>query len=248
MEETEVQESVEDEIATQEPEAHVEPEDEHQEAQEETQPEETAQEKNWREIRRRKKELEDTVRMQKELIDELKTIRTPPEAPEVDEIDSIGDEEYIPKGKVSRLAEKKAEAMFEKKMAQYQKQQDQSQFLEKLKRQYSDFSEIVTPETLALLEEKEPELAQTIADAQDPYKIGVQSYKYIKALGLVADVPTKRRVKEVEKRLEKNSKTVQSPQAFDKRPMAEAYRMSSSEKNKLYEEMMGYASQAGSVY
>ena len=57
------------------------------------------------------------------------------------------------------------------------------QFMDRLNRQYSDFSEVVNPETLSILEEKEPELAATIADLKDPYKIGVQSYKYIKAMG-----------------------------------------------------------------
>ena len=64
------------------------------------------------------------------------------------------------------------------------KKQHEDQFMDRLNRQYSDFSEVVNPETLSILEEKEPELAATIADLKDPYKIGVQSYKYIKAMGL----------------------------------------------------------------
>ena len=61
----------------------------------------------------------------------------------------------------------------------------------------------------------------------------------------------KRHAKEVEKKIEKNEKTVQSPQAYNKRPMAQAFsmtNMSDGEKTKLYEEMMGYASQAGHGY
>lgn len=64
--------------------------------------------------------------------------------------------------------------------------QQQSQFnrLNSLKGKFSDFDEVVNPETLAILEEQEPELAQTICELKDPYKIGVQSYKYIKALNI----------------------------------------------------------------
>ncbi len=73
-----------------------------------------------------------------------------------------------------------------------------------MRRQYPDFSDVVNPDTLALFEEQEPELAATIADSKDPYKMGIQSYKYIKALGLVSKAPEARHAKEVDKKLEKN--------------------------------------------
>ena len=54
-------------------------------------------------------------------------------------------------------------------------------------------------------------------------------------------VPSARRAKEVEKKLEQNAKTVQTPQAYDKRPMAQAFQMSKAEMANIYKEMMGYA-------
>jgi len=123
------------------------------------------------------------------------------------------------------------------------KQRDQDQFLDRLKRKYSDFDDVVNADTMALLEQQDPELAETIVDLKDPYKIGMQTYKYVKAMNLNAKVPESRRAKEVDKKLEQNAKTVQSPQAYDKRPMAQAFKMTEAEKNQLYSEMMGYASQ-----
>jgi hypothetical protein len=171
---------------------------------------------------------------------------------EVDEFDAISDEEFIPKGKVKGLVRKEAERIAEsiakREYEKLAKEQEQSRFMEKLQRQYSDFSEVVTQETLALLEEQEPELAETIADTKDPYKIGIQSYKYIKALGLVQKAPEARRAKEVDRKIKENEKIVQSPMTYDKRPMAQAFKLTDAEKSKLYEEMTQYAGQAGFGY
>src|SRR5690606_21738768 len=137
---------------------------------------------------------------------------------EPDEFDKIGDEEFIPLGKVKKLAEKNtqkvlknAEDLVRQEVEKALKKQQDSQFMDRLNRQYSDFSEIVNPETLSILEEKEPELAATIAESKDPYKIGVQSYKYIKALGLSQSAKEVRREKEVDKAIAKSEKAVTSP-------------------------------------
>ena len=70
---------------------------------------------------------------------------------------------------------------------------------------------------------------------------------FIKAMNLV-DVSTQtRHAKEVQKKIDKNEKSVQTPQAFNKRPMAQAFSMANTsreEQTKIYEEMMGYASQS----
>lgn len=213
--------------------------------------EETQSDRDWKEIRARKKELERELKMQREMNERLLKMTeqaAPQPKQEVDELDSIGDDEYIPKGKVKRLVEQSARKYAQQIVQEETQRVQQSQFLDRLKRQFSDFDEIVNTETLALLEQNDPELASTIADLADPYKMGLQSYKYIKAAGLSAKVPQARRVKEVDKRIEENAKTVQSPQAYEKRPLAEAYRMTDADKSKLYEEMTGYASQAGFSY
>ena len=173
---------------------------------------------------------------------------------ELDELDKIGDEEFIPLGKVKKLAEKNsqkvlknAEELVKQEVAKALKQREQEQFMDRLNRQYSDFSEVVNPETLSILEEKEPELAATIAELKDPYKIGVQSYKYIKAMGLSKAATESRREKEIDKAIAKQEKTVTSPMAFDKRPIAQAFQLTDAMKKELYREMHGYAAMASSV-
>ena len=173
------------------------------------------------------------------------------QAEEVDEFESIGADEFIPKGKVEKLVEKKAqkyaEQIAKREVDNYFKKQNDSQFLDRLNRQYSDFTEVVNPETLSILEEKEPELASTIADLKDPYKIGVQSYKYIKAMGLSQAAKESRREKEIDKAIDKSEKAITSPIANDKRPIAQAFKLTDAMKKDLYREMHGYAALASSV-
>lgn len=214
---------------------------------------EDAQERNWRELNRVKRELEKKAKMQEEWIEKLMQQQQQTQAvqtQEVDDLDSIPDDDYLQKGKGKKLVKKEVEPLqkrIDELEARLQKQTQANQF-DNLKRKYPDFDDVVNPETIAVFEEQEPELAETIIALKDPYKIGMQTYKYIKALNISDQVPKARRSKEIEKRLESNKKTIQSPQAFDKRPMAQAFKLTDSEKSKLYEEMMFYASQAGSSY
>jgi len=177
-----------------------------------------------------------------------------PARQEVDEFDKIGDEEFIPLGKVKKLAErntqkalKNTEELVRQEVQKALKKQEDNQFMDRLNRQFSDFSETVNAETLSILEEKEPELAATIADLKDPYKIGVQSYKYIKAMGLAKSATDARREKEVDKAIAKSEKAVTSPMAHDKRPIAQAFKLTDAMKKDLYREMHGYAAYASSV-
>lgn len=203
-------------------------------------PEETA---GVRALRKRNDELAAELKKQREMLDQFKA-----QAAKPDELDSVNDDDYIPAGKVRKLIAREAQKMAAQETERLLRAQEQSQFLTRLKTKFSDFDEIVNPETLALLEEQDPELAASIAEEKDPYRIGLQTYKYIKASGIQSKVPQSRRAKEVEKKLEKNAQTVQTPQAYDKRPMAQAFRMSDTDKKALYEEMMSYASQAGSGF
>lgn len=200
-------------------------------------------------MRRQKKDLERELQLQREMNEKLMTLATqsaPAPKQEVDELDAIGDDEFIPKGKVNKLVEKRAariaEDIAKRETEKFFAQQKQSQFMDRLKSKYSDFEEVVNTETMALLEEQDPELAVTISELKDPYKIGLQCYKYMKAMNLADKAPAARRAKEVEKKIEQNSKVVQTPQAYDKRPMAQAFKLSQQELSGIYKEMMQYAS------
>jgi hypothetical protein len=214
--------------------------------------EEDRQERNWRRMSQKQNELEQKLKDKEQMLEKFMLAQMSASAPkEVDELDKISDDEFIPKGQVHKLirkeAQKIASEIAKEENEKFLKNQRESQFKDTLKRQFSDFDEIVNPDTLAILDQQDPELARTISDLGDPYKIGLQCYKYIKAMNLSAKVPESRRAKEVEKKLEQNAKTVQTPQAYEKRPMAQAFKMTDSEKNKLYEEMNACARLAGSV-
>jgi len=200
------------------------------------------------------RELKQLREAQMQMMQAQLAAQQPQRQVEPDEFDKIGDEEFIPFSKVKKLAEKNsqkvlknAEELVKQEVARALQKREQDQFLDRLNRQYSDFSEVVNPETLSILEEKEPELAATIADLKDPYKIGVQSYKYIKAMGLSKAATESRREKEIDKAIAKQEKAVQSPMALDKRPIAQAFKLTDAMKKDLYREMHGYAAMASSV-
>jgi hypothetical protein len=217
------------------------------------QPEEEAkQERNWKEVRRKQREAEYKLQAQEEMIEKLlaATKTTPvhqaPEEP--DEFANIDPDDIPTWGQADRRIEKKAEAIAEKKYREFRAQEEQSRFLEHLKSEFSDFSDVVNPDSIAILEEKQPKLAATIAELKDPYKMGLQTYHYLKAMDLSGDVSKKRHAKEAAKKMEKNENAVQSPQAFNKRPMAQAFHVTEAEKTKLYDEMMGYSRLSGGQY
>jgi len=213
--------------------------------------EEDAQEKNWRAMRQRQKEMEWQLKQKDEMLNKFmelqKQTQTPiPQDPEEPEVD---DDEYIPAAGVKGIAKRTVQPL-EKKIQYLENriaEQEQQKLMDSIKAKYSDFDDIVNVETLEILEKTEPELAKTIADSKDPYKMCIQSYKYIKALGLVDSLPKAKREKEISKKIDKNAKTVQSPLAYDKRPMAQAFKSTAADKKRLYEEMMHYAGQASGL-
>ena len=207
------------------------------------------QDRNWRAMRQRQKELEYEVQQKNELLDRVLSQSRQPMAPPAVVEEEEPDEEYVPAGKVKGIARRTMQPL-EKKLADLEAkiaQQEQQKLVNSLKSQFNDFDDIVNIETLEMLEKHEPELAATIAQLKDPYKMGLQSYKYIKALGLVDKLPESRRSKEVVQKMEKNAKAVQSPQAYDKRPIAQAYKSIQADNTQIYEEMMHYARQANGL-
>lgn len=231
-------------VVTQDHEVSYEPE----QNQESSVNQEDVQDKNWREMRQRQKELEQRLRQKEEMLEKLMSAQLDSQvkqSPQVEEVEEP-DDEYIPAGKVKGIARKTVQPLEDKIKALESQlaQQQQDKYMNSLRSKYSDFDDVVNVETLELLEQREPELAATIAETRDPYKMAISSYKYIKALNLADEVPSNRRSKEVKKKLEQNAKTVQTPMAYDKRPMAQAFKASEADRTRLYEEMMSYASQA----
>lgn len=237
------QNSEETEVATQETdvnETHAQEELEQTEDQNRSE----EQERNWRAMRQRQKELEWQLQQKEQMINEF--IQTQKQKPqEAVEDESFDPEDYSTYSGVEKVAGKKIKPL-EQKITELEAklaEQEQKKLLNNLTNQFSDFNDVVNVETLELFEKTEPELASTI-DTSDPYKFGMQAYKLIKAYGIHEKIPGARRKKEVDQKLEQNKKTVQSPQAFDKRPIAQAYKTTQADQKRLYEEMMFYAGKA----
>ena len=219
-----------------------------QEAQIET---ENRQDRNWREMRRKQSELEQKNRAQEELIQNfIKQGLATQAPPPPDELDSVSDQDYIPKGDVARMIKKdreqtKREALeeFDRKLAE----KERANFHSRLRTKFSDFDDVVTPETIEIFETQNPDLAETVAALGDPYKMGLQTYSFIKSMGIGSKASAHKRTKEVDKKIEQNAKSVPSPQSYDKRPMAQTFQMTEQMKKELWKEMNYYASQASGV-
>lgn len=220
-------------------------ENESQESQQEI---DDAQERNWRAMRQRQKELEWEIKKRDELLEKALTARPQYQEPVQEELE-IPEDEYANYGGVKKLA-RKTIAPLEKKIEDLEAkiaQNEAKKKYESLKASFSDFDDVVNIETLEILEKEQPELANDIAQMKDPYKMALYSYKLIKSEGILDRVPGARRKKDIDKRLEKNAKTVQTPLAYDKRPMAQAFKATAADQKRLYEEMMHYANMAGGL-
>lgn len=210
--------------------------------------------RNWKRANEKRKQLERELQRRDIQIEELiKAVgkSTTSEPVEIDELDTIGDEDFIPKGKISKLVQREANKIRQETRKEVEMElhkREQSRWKQRLESKYPDFDDVVNLDTLDLLEQEDPEMAESIAELKDPYKLGLQTYKFIKASGLSDRVGSMRRGREVETKLKENAKTVQSPQVYDKRPLAQAYKLTEAEKTSLYAEMMSAASQAGSGY
>ena len=249
--EDEIQNSVEEEVATQEP---VSDDSTHAESevQAEASQKEAEQERNWKAMRQQQKEKDMEIQRRDEKIANMEAILAslvPKNTQKAEEEEPIDLDEYANYKGVQKLAQKTVQPIEEKirKLESLLEKQEQEKKISQFKSKYPDFDDVVNVETLELLEKKEPELARDISELKDPFKMGYQSYKLIKALGLADKVPDARRVKEIDKKIEQNSKAVQSPQAYDKRPMAKAFKTTAADQKRLYEEMMHYASQASGL-
>lgn len=211
----------------------------------EAQQREERKERDFRALRQRQKELEMEIKHRDEMLRLMQQQQQPQAQATIAEPEEA-DDDYVPAGRVKGIA-RKAVAPLEAKIQELESklaQQEQNKLIQNLRSQYSDFDDVVNVDTLEILEKQEPELAATIAQFKDPYKMGLHSYKYIKALGLLDKVPDARHKREIKQKLEKNAKAVQTPTAFDKRPIAQAYVSTQADNRKLYEEMMGYAAKA----
>lgn len=227
-----------------------------QEVKTESSPAKESDDPHWlKNLRKDRQELSRKNRMLEELLAQQmqqRAVPAPVTVQEDDLMESIQKEEYVPGEKVAK-GFKHLEQKFAKQLQEVENKYKASAYqsqINELRREYTDLEDVVNPETLQIVKEKNPRLAQTWAGLDD-YTLYVQAYPYIKHSGIMEDVPGFKRAKEVDKKLEQNKKTVASPASYDKRPMAQAFdmnRLSDAQKKELQKEMYHFASLGGGSY
>ena len=205
---------------------------------------------------RAKEDAERKAQIQEELIKQLMANQggQTQQAGEEDILAEIQREEYVAGDKVARAIKRQQEE-FDKKLAKFEKAQAQQAYSSQeaeLRKSYPDIDDVVNRDTLDTLKETNPRLFQRVANLLkvDPIDGAAFAYETIVSAGLVDKAPETRRAKEVEKKLEQNKKTVQSPLASDKRPIAQAmsYPESRAAREALWNETLRYASLGGGGY
>ncbi len=232
--------------------------------------EETDQDRNWKELRKKEQDAQKTaeeavqkVKIQDDLIKNLlqaqqnlsqQQVQKQPKE-EVDEFADIPDSDFMAKGDSRRMNKRDARAIAREEFNRLEQEKEKQRFIPRLKELYADFDQVVNSETIAKFEKDKPQLAKTIAGMSDPFQMGLQTYEFMKLMnpsnGSSKGSSEDRHAREVEKNINENAKSVQSPQAYNKRPMAQAFSMTNmgkEEKIKLYEDMMGHASRSGFSY
>lgn len=128
------------------------------------------------------KERDEAYRRIKEL--ETKSLESPPkpESPDEDLNINVDDDDFVDGRQMSKV-DKKIRKLEEKLLA-YEGKIILSQAETRLKVKYPDFGKIVNKETVDMLNEAYPEIAETLRSSQDLYNKGVAAYTMIKRLGL----------------------------------------------------------------
>jgi len=136
------------------------------------------QEYNWREARRKIDELEYRTRQQDDLISKLQNQKTV--APQEDDLAKLAEDDIITVKQAKNIGQKMAREVAE----QVIREREAATVDERVKNRFPDFYDIVTKENFGVLQQQDPELAQSIVGlAHDPYAQAVAAYKLLKKQG-----------------------------------------------------------------
>lgn len=136
---------------------------------------ESDKDKNFRELR------EKVARIERERDELAVHLKKQEPAPEEDDI-TIGDDD-IAEGKHLKKQGKRLKAL-EKKLEEQTKILYEQTAEARIKAQYPDFDKVVSNETLSLLRETYPELAETLNSTSNIYNKASAAYTMVKKLGL----------------------------------------------------------------
>lgn len=137
---------------------------------------EDAQERNWREMRKKVERLEKEA---EELRQQQLQKQSEPDI-DPDEFLTYGQLQKIKQEEEAKRAKQEQERLAKEREAQIEREKMEAP--QKLKSQYKDFSDIVTQENINKLVKEDPEIAQSLEVYNDkPYIQGKLAYEIIKA-------------------------------------------------------------------
>lgn len=173
------QENVAEEIAQQEtPPDVVQPHESEGQESSSHQSQESDKDRNFRELRESKRQVESELRELREQMDRIARSQAP--APQEEEEPELSDDDLV-EGKHLKRYIKRLESRLE--------QQAAASVPDRLKSKFSDFDQVVTPENVEKLKQAEPEMYATLVSGKDLYTKGVSAYKALKSFGIVKTDP-----------------------------------------------------------
>lgn len=147
---------------------------------------ESDKDRNFRELRESKRQLEREMRMMKERLDAMSQPQSKPA-----EDYEISDDDLVEGKHLKRYIQR-----LESQIAS----QQSAAVPDRLRSKFTDFDSVVTQENVEKLKQTEPELYSSIVSGSDLYAKGVSAYKAIKSFGIAKEdqyASEKERVKKV---------------------------------------------------
>jgi len=188
---------------------------------------ENSKEFNFARLRKKNEELERQIY---ELRENL-TRKVEP-TPEPDEIDTLGDDDILTKKQAAKLAEKRAQELINKTLAEREK----ASLPDKTRTQFQDYDQVMTIDNVKKFEQEEPGLAAACAGAPNPWEA---TYKMLKKFVLT---PEEVKSTKLEEKMKDNLSKPQSSNSVARQgPLANANMWAEASKEQLYKEMIDAA-------
>lgn len=115
-------------------------------------------------------------------IESIKDMLRPPEKDPLDEVDGYIDPAVF-KAKLEKeraAFERRAEEIAKKTYEEQKRREEQTNFLQRLKTEYSDYDQVMTEDNVKELEENAPEFLSVVLEIPDEYVRRKQTYNFIK--------------------------------------------------------------------
>ena len=200
-----------------------------------TETQEKDKEFNFSQVRKQLKERDDYIINLKKEMDSLRSDFNKSTSPKEEE-EELDDDDFITKKHLKKYAENIATEKYNK----LKEQENQQNWKRAAREMYADFDSVVSSDNLKRLEDEMPEIAKIISESKDNLKMASGAYKAIKTL--LKESSIEKEIKKNNEAMEKNKKDPIAVAAIDRRPIAQAARLTDKDYQELWKEMQHYAS------